>query len=91
MGSLRARACDPGIMNGDPPNSPNEADAASWPKVVHQHVHDVRNHLFGLDLDVTLISELSADPEITRAAARLRGHLAELEETVQNLLARFPV
>lgn len=32
-------------------------------KMVHRHAHDIRNCFGGLDLEATLISELSGDPE----------------------------
>ena len=58
-------------------------------KFVRRHAHDVRNHCSGIDLDATLLAELSEDPEIMAIATRLKKQVARIELDLKLLLLKM--
>lgn len=58
-------------------------------KFVRRHAHDVRNHCSGIDLDASLLAELSDDAEITAMAGRLKKQVARIELDLKLLLLKI--
>ncbi|MES2705084.1 MAG: hypothetical protein V4726_00635 [Verrucomicrobiota bacterium] len=74
--------------------SPSIQDSGSGPpqavKIVRQHVHDVRNHLNGLELAATLIGELAGeDEDIALTVDQIRRNLTLLEDSLKSLMRQF--
>jgi len=64
-------------------------DPTRIPRIINQHVHDVRNSIYGLDLSVALVDELSTDPAIAKPLALMRAELTKLVATVNSLQFKF--
>lgn len=63
-----------------------------WPRVtffVRQLTHDVRNHLNGLDLEASLLTELITDSEASASLARIRRQVREIAAELRSLSARL--
>lgn len=58
-------------------------------EVVHRHVHDVRNHLNGVEMETSLLEDLSLDPMARDALARLRSEAKQVEAEMRSLHIRF--
>ncbi len=58
-------------------------------KFVRQVAHDVRNGLNAIDLQATLITELTTDPEIAAETRKLRGMVSTIAVSLQQLAAHF--
>lgn len=55
----------------------------------HRHVHDVRNHCAAIDLDATLLGELSEDPEMVRLAEKFQRQAARIGLELKLFLAKL--
>lgn len=58
-------------------------------KMIRRHAHDIRNHCSGIDLDATLVAELSEDVEMSAAAVRLQKQVARIEADLKLLLVKL--
>jgi hypothetical protein len=58
-------------------------------RLVRRHTHDLRNHCSGIDLDATLLGELSTDPEVAAMALRLKRQVARIESDIKFLLLKL--
>jgi len=56
---------------------------------VRQQMHDVRNHLNGMDLEAALLNEIVTDPEAVAAISRLRAQIRETANSLRALSGRF--
>jgi signal transduction histidine kinase len=54
-------------------------------KFVRQLMHDVRNGLNAMDLEASLIAELTSDPELGAELDKLRGMVSNTAKTMQQL------
>jgi len=69
----------------------SEADL-EWPSVatfVRHLTHDLRNHLNGIELETTLLSDSITDSEGMESVARIREQLHELAGNLRELSGRF--
>ena len=64
------------------------SDPALIIKLLRRHVHDVRNHCSGLDLDASLLAEISDDPETVALAARLKNQVSRIESDLKAILLK---
>lgn len=58
-------------------------------RLIRRLTHDVRNHCSGIDLDATLLGELSEDPEMSAMALRLKRQVARIESDIRFLLLKL--
>lgn len=58
-------------------------------RIIHKHVHDVRNSIHCLNFEAILLGEVSSDPEVTRTVQRMCAELTQLEATVKALQYKF--
>jgi len=58
-------------------------------RIIHKHVHDVRNSINCLDLLAVLLGEVSTDPEVARTVQRMCAELTQLEARVKGLQFKF--
>jgi len=59
-----------------------------WPRFaafIHQHTHDVRNGLNGLDLEIALLRELVTDDEGRASVERMQGQVRSLAGKLRSL------
>lgn len=59
-----------------------------WPAIasfVRQHTHDVRNHIYGVELEATLLATTVADEECTETIKRIREQLHQLADKLARL------
>lgn len=64
----------------------------SWPQIakfIRQHTHDVRNALNGLDLEVTLLSEIVPAGEAADSVARIQAQIRRVAADLRTLAAKF--
>lgn len=76
------------------PVQPAQNDVVAIPldrlsKFVRQVSHDVRNGLNAIDLQATLMAELTSDPECASEAQKLRGIVAKVAQSMQQLSGYF--
>jgi len=64
-------------------------DPMSIQRIIHQHVHDVRNSINSLDLQAELLEELGTDPEVAATLKAMRAEFTQLETTVKELQSKF--
>ncbi len=76
-------------MSSDPIDQNLNPDREVLFKMVHRHAHDIRNCFGGLDLEATLIGELSGDPEVEASVDRIKSHLKMMDGYVKTLLMMF--
>jgi len=67
-------------MNDDPKNIQ---------RIIHQHVHDVRNSINNLDLQAVLLEDIGTDPEVAETLKGMRAEFTQLEATVKLLQSKF--
>jgi len=58
-------------------------------RFIRQLSHDVRNGLNAIDLEGALIAELSSEAEVTGEAKKIRGIVANVTRSLQQLSSRF--
>lgn len=58
-------------------------------RIIHNHVHDVRNSIHCLNFEAMLLGEISTDPEVTGAVQRMCAELTQLEAAVKALQYKF--
>ncbi len=58
-------------------------------RLIHQHLHDVRNSINCLNLEAEWLDHLPVDPEVAATVTRMRAELTELEAKMQALQCRF--
>ncbi len=59
------------------------------PRIIHKHVHDVRNSINCLELLAMMVEDQATDPAMARPLATLRAELTQLEATVNSLQFKF--
>lgn len=64
-------------------------DPMNIQRIIHQHVHDVRNSINSLDLQAELLEELGTDPEVAATLKGMRAEFTQLEATVKELQSKF--
>ena len=70
------------------PTLPTDAPSVPWPRIerfVALFTHDVRNGLNALELQLTLLNELSSDPEVKAEVKGMRASLADLTRQLQRV------
>jgi signal transduction histidine kinase len=71
-----------------PPAEPAAVAPVPWPHIerfVGQLIHDVRNGLNAIELRLTLLGELSAEPEIVADVKALRATLGDVTKQLQSI------
>lgn len=58
-------------------------------QIIRHHAHEVRNHLNGLELEATLLAELSTDANVLESLVRTRAELSHLGAAVKSLVFKF--
>ena len=56
---------------------------------IRQLSHDIRNGLNAIDLEASLIAEITTEPEIAAEAKKLRGMVSNVTRSLQTLSGRF--
>ena len=70
----------------------NSQDELRWPPIaafVRHLTHDLRNHLNGIELETTLLSDSVTDPEGIQSITRIRQQLHELAGSLRELSQKF--
>lgn len=65
------------------------SDSSALYKLFQRLAHDVRNHCSAIDLDATLLPELSDDPQVAAVAGRVRKQVARIEADLKLLLLKL--
>lgn len=74
-------------MKPTPPSS--MTDDPRIHRIIHQHLHDVRNSINCLDLMAEMAADLCTDPALATPLAMMRADLTQLEATVNSLQFKF--
>ena len=64
-------------------------DPTSVQRIIHQHVHDVRNSINNLDLQAVLLEDLGTDPEVAATLKEMRAEFTQLEAAMKALQFKF--
>ena len=64
-------------------------DAARVEMFMRRHLHDLRNHLYGLVMEVALLEDLVTDSEASGSLARLQHEIAQMEMAMRSCALRF--
>lgn len=83
------------VMSG-PNSSPaalqitTQTDMPAWvTRIIRRHIHDLRNTLYALEMNVLLVEDLAGSPEAREAVVRTRDNLGEVYAIVNLLSVKF--
>lgn len=57
--------------------------------MIRRHLHDVRNHLNSIEIDVALIETSTSDPQMLGSINRIRAEVSAAERAMRALSIRF--
>lgn len=76
-------------MNSESPASALSLTPAGLKQLVRQHVHDLRNYLNCVGMEVALLGDDAEDPKAAESIESIRAQLDEADALMRKFFAHF--